>query len=144
MVQRLEVVQYKRTPMGKAMPPTAKTMGSTYSSIFCCWAYGPDIADAGMFLAINCRWVVKVVAVMMTTNAAVSTWTWTESAPVKLSEIFAPKISPLASERAADAVNSPMAVSFAAVRRTWKRAYSTGACRSSGRQEANGLVPVSL
>src|SRR5690606_17205012 len=54
IVQRFEVVQYTSTPKGNATPETAKTIGRTYRSSFCCCAKGPFSASGGMFFAISC------------------------------------------------------------------------------------------
>ena len=128
------------------MPPTAKTTGSTYSSIFCCCAYGPLIALSGMFLRISWRWVVKVVAVITATSDSVTTWTQTlPSAPRNVSEILTPSSSACSRSIASCVVRTPSPRwSLVASLMTRNSAKKIGAWARIGRQEAKGLVPASL
>src|SRR3954468_3231168 len=99
-----------------------------------------------MFLLISWRWVRNVVAVIATTRIAASRRTLGRSVEVKLSEILAPKIVALAKLVARSEVSRARGSSgfLAAWSIRLNSARKIGICSRIGRQEANGLVPVSL
>ena len=100
-----------------------------------------------MFLAISCRWVVNVVAVIASTSSAATIWT--ARMPCELVNDAASGILPNSSASpncsACSSVMKPCAVPFLAA---WSisrnSAKKIGIWSRIGRQDANGLVPESL
>ena len=83
--------------------------------------------------------------VISTTSAAVSIWVPTESAWVNESEILAmPKMVPSRSEVTSEVWKKPTGSAWVALFSVRNSARKIGICSRSGRQEASGLVPVSL
>src|SRR3954447_13586204 len=97
-----------------------------------------------MFLLISWRWVRNVVAVITRTRIAARIFTLTWSVLVNESEIFAPKMVALLRWLTSEVVSTPFAWSWAAWLSSRNSARKIGIWIRIGRQEENGLVPVSL
>ena len=99
-----------------------------------------------MFLLISWRWVRNVVAVIATTSTRrEDPHVGAVAVEVKLSEILAPKS--VASAKLVDLLlgqGPPSSGCLAAWSISRNSARKIGICSRIGRQEANGLVPVSL
>src|SRR4051794_41158240 len=100
-----------------------------------------------MFLLISWRWVMKVVAVIASTRKPAKIIT--AALPLELVKELCRgtwlKIEDRPKDLARSVVRKPCPSSFlAALLRIRNRARKIGICTSSGRQDANGLVPASL
>src|SRR5437868_5922681 len=100
-----------------------------------------------MFLLISWRWVRNVVAVIATTKMAASTIT--AVLPLLLRKVSLigmwPTILDLPKDSARSLFKNPCSLPFFAAWSSIRKSdRKIGICTIRGRQDANGLVPVSL